>query len=481
MSGRALTDAQIAAALRAHLPQRAQAGLEDRILHEAARTAQDRPLPAFVAGLWDADPMARRRYQLIAATLLVALTLAVFAGVGALLDDRRLPDRLSLEPPADVRAYVVDAYEGIAELPALSITILEVEGNKTRWTYNGAGILRLDHYFSPNDAEPGLMRLYTDGVMAEEADLGGEQVWVEHGQQGKALSELAMATGLSTFCRADWAYVSLEYLIGRPAHRVKCGGLEMWLDIETGLALRSINAQDPEIGPTIEFTVLELDVGPQPAELFLPPSDRRTVSGDVYSCSLDPACESPSVGPAPSTRPVVTPPPAPGDHAAPGDLDGFIADVLATHEELPPLEMLVEEYQSPFGMDVRWRTFFDGSGRRRQEYIFDPTGAQPPTVYLTTGGRTYESYGLTEDGRTLWQELGTSPVADSDPDVPTLGLGEPCPDGWEHRGFDLVVGRPAHHLVCRYLEIWVDDDWRLVVRSQRNPDPLDFMTFVREV
>jgi hypothetical protein len=481
MSGRALTDAQIATALRAHLPQRAQAGLEDRILHEAARSAQDRPLPGFVAGLWDADPTARRRYQLIAATLLLALTLAAVAAVGAVLDDKRLPDPLSLEPPTDVRAYVVDAYEGIAELSALSITILEVEGTKTRWTYNGAGILRLDHYFSPNDAEPGLMRLYTDGVMAEEADLDGEPVWVEYGQQPKALAELAMATGLSTFCQADWDYVGLEYLIGRPAHRVMCGGLEMWLDIETGLALRSINAQDPAIGPTIEFTVLELAVGPQPAELFVAPDDRRTVSGDEYNCSLDPACESISVEPAPSTRPVVTPPPAPGGYAAPADLDAFIDDVLTTHEELPPLEMLVERYQSPFGLDAQWRTFFDGSGRRRQEYIFDPTGARPPTVYLTTRGRTYESYGLTADGRTIWHESGPSPVAESGPEVPTLGLGEPCAEGWEHRGFDLVVGRPAHHLVCRYLEIWVDDDWRLVVRSQRNPDPLDFMTLVWEV
>jgi hypothetical protein len=255
----------------------------------------------------------------------------------------------------------------------------------------------------------------------------------------------------------------------------------MWLDIETGLALRSINTQDPAIGPTIEFTVLELVVGPQPAELFLPPANLRTVADFEYQCALDPACESASAPPTPATRPVVTPPPAVGDFAVPPDLDAFIADVVATHEGLPPLEMLVEQYQSPFGIDAQWRTFFDGSGRRRQEYIFDPTGAQPPTVSLTTGGRTYESYGLTEDGRTIWRELGPSPVAESGPDVPTLGLGEPCPEGWEHRGFDLVVGRPAHHLVCRYLEIWVDDDWRLVVRSQRNPDPLDFMTFVREV
>ena len=325
------------------------------------------------------------------------------------------------------------------------------------------------------------MRLYTDGVMAEEADLGGEGVWVEHQQQGKALAELAMATGLNTFCDGAWAYVGLEYLIERPTHRVQCGGIEMWLDIETGLPLRSINAQDPAIGPTIEFTVLELEVGPQPAELFLPPSDRRTVSGDIYNCSMDPACESPSVEPAPSARPVVTPPPAPGDYAAPTDLDAFIAEVLASHAQLPALEFLVDEYWSPFGMDAQWRTFNDGAGRKRTEFIFDPTGARPPTVYLTVGGRTYESYEFTADGRSLWYEFGPAPGGESEPTLPTLGLGEPCPDGWEHMGFDLVVDRPAHHLVCRYLEIWVDTEWLLVVRNQRNPNPLDFMTFVEEV
>jgi hypothetical protein len=478
MSGRALPDAQIATALRAHLPQRAQAGLEDRILHEAARTAQDRPLPAFVAGLWDADPTTQRRYQLIAATLLVALLLAAVAGVGALLDDKRLPDRLSLEPPTDVRAYVVGAYEGVAELPALRITIVEVEGTKTRWTYNGAGILRLDHYFSPNDPEPGLMRLYTDGVMAEEASLGGEPVWVEYGQQGKALAELAMATGLSTFCQADWDYVGLEDLSGRPAHRVMCGGLEMWLDIETGLALRSINAQDPAIGPTIEFTVLELAVGPQPAELFVAPDDRRTVSGDEYNCSLDPACESTSVEPAPSTRPVVTPPPAPGGHAAPADLDAFIDDVLATHEELPPLEMLVERYQSPFGLDAQWRTFFDRSGRRRQSTSSTPPARAADRV--PDDPRTdLQIVWPHADGRTICTRVRTVARGGVRPGGPTLGLGEPCAEGWSIglRPRRRQAGSSPGAGTSR--SGWTTTGGLSFEASE--PDPLDFMTLVWEV
>ena len=85
MTARPLTDAQIARALRLHLPERAQAGLESRIFAAASSTPQQRNLPAIVAGLWDADPSSRRRYQLLAAALLVALTLAVVAGVGALL------------------------------------------------------------------------------------------------------------------------------------------------------------------------------------------------------------------------------------------------------------------------------------------------------------------------------------------------------------------------------------------------------------
>ena len=70
MNAPRLTDAQISQALRAHLPERAQAGLRERILEAAETTSQQRALPSFLGALSDADPVARRRSLLIAAALL---------------------------------------------------------------------------------------------------------------------------------------------------------------------------------------------------------------------------------------------------------------------------------------------------------------------------------------------------------------------------------------------------------------------------
>ena len=84
MNGRPLTDAKISQALRAHLPERADPGLRERILDAAETTIQQRALPSFFGALSAADPVVRRRGLLIAAALLVALALASVAAVGAL-------------------------------------------------------------------------------------------------------------------------------------------------------------------------------------------------------------------------------------------------------------------------------------------------------------------------------------------------------------------------------------------------------------
>jgi hypothetical protein len=83
-----LTDAQLEAGLRRILPTVAQAGLQARILGEVEATRQDRPLPTLLGRLTDADPVARRRAQLLVAAVLVAIGLAAAGVVGALLIDR---------------------------------------------------------------------------------------------------------------------------------------------------------------------------------------------------------------------------------------------------------------------------------------------------------------------------------------------------------------------------------------------------------
>ena len=83
MNGQRLTDAQIAAALRAHVPERAPAALLNGVLNAVDTTRQQRPAPPLLSRLMDADPTARRRSLLIAAALLVGLAIASAAGVGA--------------------------------------------------------------------------------------------------------------------------------------------------------------------------------------------------------------------------------------------------------------------------------------------------------------------------------------------------------------------------------------------------------------
>jgi len=97
MTPRPLTDDQLAAALRGHIPA-ANAVLRQRILAEISTSPQERRLPSILGRLTDADPIARRRSMVLVA--LVALALSVFvAGIaGGLLRDRRAPD-LSLVPP----------------------------------------------------------------------------------------------------------------------------------------------------------------------------------------------------------------------------------------------------------------------------------------------------------------------------------------------------------------------------------------------
>ena len=145
MNGRPLTDAQISQALRAHLPDRAQAGLRERILEAAETTPQQRALPSFLGALSEADPVARRRGVLIAAALLVALALASAAAVGAwrLLQRDPIKD-LNLEPPTDIPAFVLSSHDRMPQLPPVAITTLESDGTKDRIYVDRSGAVRLE-------------------------------------------------------------------------------------------------------------------------------------------------------------------------------------------------------------------------------------------------------------------------------------------------------------------------------------------------
>jgi len=98
MNDRRLSDDRIAAALRTHLPARAQPGLPNRVMDAIETTAQLRPLPSFLGALSDADPVGARRSLLVAAAVLLVLALASAAAAGAW----QLLHRDTVLPPSGV-------------------------------------------------------------------------------------------------------------------------------------------------------------------------------------------------------------------------------------------------------------------------------------------------------------------------------------------------------------------------------------------
>lgn len=74
MNGRPLTDARISQALRAHLPERAPAGLGARIVDAAEATRQQQALPSFLGALSDADPVSMFT-KAVAAVVVIAVGL----------------------------------------------------------------------------------------------------------------------------------------------------------------------------------------------------------------------------------------------------------------------------------------------------------------------------------------------------------------------------------------------------------------------
>ena len=160
MNGRRLTDAQISTALRAHLPEAAAPGLRERVFEAAETTSQLRALPSFLGALSEADPITRRRSLLIAAALLVALALASAAAVGALrLLERDPIDELSLEPPADVPAFVLSSYERLPQLPPLALTWHDSGSAKGRIYVDRSGAVRFDRFASADATEPASYRI----------------------------------------------------------------------------------------------------------------------------------------------------------------------------------------------------------------------------------------------------------------------------------------------------------------------------------
>jgi hypothetical protein len=337
MNGRPLTDVRVSQALRAHLPQSAPAGLRELIVDAAESTTQQRALPLFLGALTEADPVARRRSMLIAAVLLLAVAVASAAAVGAWRLLQRDPiDELSLEPPADVPAFVLSSYERLPQLPPLALTWHDSGSAMGRIYVDRSGAVRFDRFASADATEPASYRILSpDHRISGMAPVDDEAVWIDPGHE--AIGEDPRVF-LRTVLRAEegpgcemerdpgevgngsaaagWRYVGLEYVVGRPTHHVACAG-DLWIDIETRLILRTQGPAVDDAGQPIpvEFTeVIEIAFGEQPAALFEPPEGVTRMSAEEYSayiCARDlPNEMALGISDCPSTEEAeATPPP----------------------------------------------------------------------------------------------------------------------------------------------------------------------------
>jgi len=472
----------VAEVLRARTPSTAPIGLRDWIVEAAETTPQLGRLPWPLAPLVDANPVARRRAQLVLVALLLAVGLVAAAAVGALLDRQRR----AIDPPADLAAYIDTAYRHLAELPAFRMSAL-VDDDPHVFYSDGAGILRVDQ------PRLGISRIVSlDRVVELGVNPNGEAVAVEEGPSGGVPGgEIGGRAGQPRTCEVAPRYRGADVVAGRPAHRIACGPLELWYDVETGLLLRFTRPGEapagtappdggPSAAPLSGWVATELVVGPQPSELFsFDPPGYRHVAAD------DPACRQAGVGsctdPGPVTPlPWARPSPAPGA-ARPADPATVLAAVERAYARVPAGAFVIRSSQhvpgdpTLFGLSIESPSWSDGSGRFRLNLADEQS-----TVYITADGHNWISY--QEDGRTVWRDdwgvfADHGGVGDVKPEFEGG-----CPGGWRWVGVDLVLGRPADHLGCDLEDLWIDQATSLILRQEVRPDdPLQRMETIWEV
>jgi hypothetical protein len=259
-------------------------------------------------------------------------------------------DKLSLEPPADLPAFVLSSYERLLQLPPVAFTWHSSDPAKGRVYVDGSGAVRFDRFTSAEATEPSGYRIFSDNRISGMALVESKMVWVEPGHEAiddnareyirvvisfgvrapgceMARDPSAVDTGTAA---TGWRYVGVEYVAGRPTHHVTCGGGDLWLDIESRLIMRTREPLTDDAGQPIPgqfgFTeVTEIAFGEQPAALFEPPEGLARISADAYGdyiCAGNrpnelmpgisdcPAPEEAEATPPPEPSPTPTPTPA---------------------------------------------------------------------------------------------------------------------------------------------------------------------------
>ena len=93
-----------------------------------------------------------------------------------------VPD-LSLEPPADLYAFVLSTYDRLPELPPLAMTWHDGDSAKGRIYVDRSGAVRFDRFTSAEATEPSSYTILSDHRISGMAPVESEAVWVEPGHE----------------------------------------------------------------------------------------------------------------------------------------------------------------------------------------------------------------------------------------------------------------------------------------------------------
>ena len=496
MNGIQLTDTQIAAGL-ARVSPPAPSDLRSAVLAEIEHTSQERAYPSIVGWLTNADPIARRRSLILATAALALLAAMLAVAAGAILKSRPVtPVPLAFD-------IVQSAYSRMPELKPLVLTTLEDGSKKERIEVGANGAIRIEEFASVDATAPSGYRILAGTELGQLFELDGKPYWY---QQAGAISEdprvfvyaeispAAFPTGPNSRCLGatdplqsgsqpgGWTYVGLEQVVGRPAYHVRCAG-DLWIDVETGLVLRSSGpavGRDglPIAGKVHTIEVASLTFAEPSAALFdiAAPAGVAVATDDQHSlgdCIRFALCLA-------SPRPIVTPPPAVA--ASPAiTADALVARTAAVSTALPAYELVLQS--SNTGLTLvgdRTRVLFDGANRYRIEVTNQPGTVWETTSTIFTGPAYKYRSEIQPDGSTIWRDASSGGFGSSYP----LRNFPDCPGGWRYLATATVADRVADHLGCPSsqdgTEIWIDRLLPIELRSQV-ADPTSGGTNVQEV
>jgi hypothetical protein len=299
-----MTDAQLAAALRAYLPAHAQTGLRDKIAADVAKTRQS-PRLAWALGVADANPIARRRALLVLAILAILAAVSI-AAVGAWLREEN-QDVLTRQP-SEVDAFVLGSYQTFAQLPPFRLVTTEDGSLYATYFFDGS-MLR-------EETRDGGVRIFGPAVDADVAELDGRPIWIMRPAQARNVLGDMLIAWRETNCQSGWKHVEFVELLGRSARRVRCAQdegapeafTEVWVDLVTGLPLRRVSPI--YMGSVVEaqsvLEITELEFGPQKPDLFLVTGE--AISQTAFVCATEHVCASPEPSTIPpSATPVLSP------------------------------------------------------------------------------------------------------------------------------------------------------------------------------